>query len=186
MIYEMIGAVWLTDAERRESPCDLTVNWCWPNLANTWISLLFDWSNTWISGLLALNAPRTAARAPWPGGRRRVRTCARGAEPRSADCGACGAAGGRCFPACLHGHSTPKIYMITRSPKPKQAHGAAGPQIAEESSRQQGAANAGRHRAAGCRPSVSPAQPLGQHLNLSDCANTQPVKVSVTAGLGYC
>jgi hypothetical protein len=39
---------------------DLTVEWCWPNLANTWISQVFDWSNTWISGLLALNAPRRA------------------------------------------------------------------------------------------------------------------------------
>jgi hypothetical protein len=45
---------------------DLIVDWCWPNLANTWISRVFDWSNTRISGLLALNAPRTAAprRAP--------------------------------------------------------------------------------------------------------------------------
>jgi hypothetical protein len=24
---------------------DLTVDWCWPNLANTWISRVFDWSN---------------------------------------------------------------------------------------------------------------------------------------------
>jgi hypothetical protein len=29
------------------------------------------------------------------------------------------------------------------------------------------------------------AQSLGQHLDLPDCANTQPVKGSVTAGLGY-
>jgi hypothetical protein len=28
-------------------------------------------------------------------------------------------------------------------------------------------------------------QPLSQHLGLPDCANTQPGKVSVTAGLGY-
>jgi hypothetical protein len=33
-------------------------------LANTWISRVFDRSNTWISGLLlALNAPRSAERA---------------------------------------------------------------------------------------------------------------------------
>jgi hypothetical protein len=30
---------------------DLTVDWCWPNLANTWICLVLDWANTWISGL---------------------------------------------------------------------------------------------------------------------------------------
>jgi hypothetical protein len=33
---------------------DLTVDWCWPNLANTWICLVLDWANTWISGLLSI------------------------------------------------------------------------------------------------------------------------------------
>jgi hypothetical protein len=34
-------------------------------LANTWISRVFDWSNTWITGLLALNAPRRAPASLW-------------------------------------------------------------------------------------------------------------------------
>jgi hypothetical protein len=40
---------------------DLTVDWCWPNLANTWICLVLDWANTWLSGLLSIplrRAPR--------------------------------------------------------------------------------------------------------------------------------
>jgi hypothetical protein len=43
---------------------DLTVDWCWPNLANTWICLVLDWVNTWLSMLLFHSAaPRTAGYA---------------------------------------------------------------------------------------------------------------------------
>jgi hypothetical protein len=33
---------------------DVTVDWCWPNLANTWICLVLDWANTWNLGLLSI------------------------------------------------------------------------------------------------------------------------------------
>jgi hypothetical protein len=34
---------------------DLTVDWCWLNLANTWICLVLDWANTRLHSA----APRT-------------------------------------------------------------------------------------------------------------------------------
>jgi hypothetical protein len=30
------------------------MDWCWLNLANTWICLVLDWANTWISGRLSM------------------------------------------------------------------------------------------------------------------------------------
>jgi hypothetical protein len=39
----------------------LTADWCWTNLANTWICLVLDWANTWTSGLLSIPLRRAAA-----------------------------------------------------------------------------------------------------------------------------
>jgi hypothetical protein len=40
--------------ERATRAHDLIVDWYWPNLAKTWICLVLDWANTWISGLLSI------------------------------------------------------------------------------------------------------------------------------------
>jgi hypothetical protein len=79
--------------------------------------------------------------------------CGAGAGRGRQAVGACGAAGGRCCPACLHGHSTP-IYMRTRAPQaqasPRHCRAAAEQRAADSRSSAAHTANSK------CRPSVSP------------------------------
>jgi hypothetical protein len=170
------------------------VDWCQPNLANIWISRVSDWSSTWIFGLLALNAQWQRLRAP---GLPRAAlfaavawavAVAQAVGSRQGGGGACGVrrammlVGGTCSPGCLHG---PPALPHLHAHAPPQQEPKAPPQSRNSAARhvqtaQQRTANAGRG-AVCCL-----LEPLGQHLDLPDCANTQPVKVSVTAGLGYC